>query len=148
MWNISATTQQRSLLQSVCSIQCCRAAAHCSRSHYTDHVKRGAFRASGLGEKTGLHSPCQHERESLVFQLDPWLNLNWLNRAETRQSNGNLCINIRVCDFMCTTAVAIHNAVKTDHRRWCSCHGHRHSPSLHLFGKSFCLVIFYMVYLL
>ncbi len=37
--------------------------AHCSRSHCTDHVKRGAFSASGLGEEPGLYSPCQRERE-------------------------------------------------------------------------------------
>ncbi len=53
--------QQCSLLQSVCSIQRCRAAAHCSRSHCTDHVKRGAFSESGSGEEPGLYSPCQRE---------------------------------------------------------------------------------------
>ncbi len=55
--------QQRSQLQSVYSIQRCRAAAHCKRSHCTDHVKRGAFSASNSGEEPGLCSPCQHERE-------------------------------------------------------------------------------------
>ncbi len=48
---------QCSLLQSVCSIKRCRAVAHCSRSHCTDHVKRGAFSASGSGEEPGLYSP-------------------------------------------------------------------------------------------
>ncbi len=37
-------------------------AAHCSRSHCTDHIKRGAFNASGSGEEPGFYSPCQHER--------------------------------------------------------------------------------------
>ncbi len=38
--------QQCSLLQSVWSIQHCRSAAHRSRSHCTDHVKRSAVSAS------------------------------------------------------------------------------------------------------
>ncbi len=55
--------QQCSLLQSVFSIQRCRAVADSSRSQCTDHVKRGAFSASGSGEEPGLYSPCQHECE-------------------------------------------------------------------------------------
>ncbi len=52
MWKYQChCAQQPSLLHSVCSIQRCRAAAHCSRSHCTDHVRRDAVSASGSGEE-------------------------------------------------------------------------------------------------